>query len=389
LNALERTRVLYVINDLARAGAETQLVELVRRLDRAAFEPRIVMLKSRNAFAQELEEAGVRVTALARRGWCDFGVVSRLAQEVEEFRPDIVHSWLFLANLVSALAVRRGPGRRLILSQRCSYEATAGPFLRRVARWSHRRADRVIVNSRAALEEEVQAGFSRTRIVHVPNGVGDARPPSTTRAALGLTDGPLAVSVGQLQRMKGHHVLLEAWPAVRARVPDARLVLVGSGPQHHALADRARRLGLADAITLAGFRSPAPAFIAAADVFVQPSSTEGMPNAVLEAMALGRPIVASAVGGIPELIEDGVTGLLMAPNDPGALSDAIVRLLVDRDLGRRLGKAAALRARERFSWARVVAETEAIYREPLGDDGPRPKRARPAAPNSTGPTVTP
>ena len=385
MKAPERTRVLYVINDLARAGAETQLVELVRRLDRAAFEPRIVMLKSRNAFTQELEEAGVPVTALARRGWWDFGVVSRLAHEVEQFRPDIVHAWLFLANLVSALAVRREPGRRLILSQRCSYEATAGPFLRRVARWSHGRADRLIVNSRAALEEEVAAGHPRPRLVYIPNGatlLGTAATPPPDAPA-----GPLVVSVGQLERIKGHHVLLQAWRRIQEHTPHSHLLLVGSGPRRGDLQEQARALALERSVTFAGFRAPIAPLIAAADVFVQPSMTEGMPNAILEAMALARPVVASAVGGIPDLIDDGVTGLLVPPSDAEALATAVTRLLTDRALAARLGEAAA-RAAERFSFERVVTETEALYRS-LAPGAGGATIASTAAAISTGPMVTP
>jgi len=388
LTAPERTRVLYVINDLARAGAETQLVELVRRLDSSAFEPLIVLLKSRNDFAEELTAAGVPVAALGRRGWWDVGVVWRLAREVQRFRPHVVHSWLFLANLVSALAVRRGSGRHLIVSQRCSYEATAGPGWRWVARWSHRRAECVIVNSRAALEEEAAAGHPRSCLVYIPNGVGAPAPSPTSRSALGLPAGPLVVCVGQLERIKGHHVLVEAWPAVGAAVPGAQLVLVGAGPQRDALDERARNLGVSGTIVFAGFRARAMPLIASADVFVQPSLTEGMPNAVLEAMAASRPVVASLVGGIPELIVDGESGILVPPADPHALATAVARLLVDRALAVHLATAATKRARELFSFDRVLAETEALYRSLTARAGGL-AIASTAAAISTGPTVTP
>jgi len=388
LTAPERTRVLYVINDLARAGAETQLVELVRRLDRVAFEPSVVLLKARNDFAEELTAAGVPVAALGRRGWWDVGVVWRLAREVQRFRPHVVHSWLFLANLVSALAVRRGSGRHLIVSQRCSYEAMAGLGWRRVARWSHRRADCVIVNSRAALEEEAAAGHPRSCLVYIPNGVGEPAPPAANRSALGLPAGPLVVCVGQLAHIKGHHVLVEAWPAVGKAVPGAQLVLVGAGPQRGALEERARNLGVSGTIVFAGFRARAGPFMAFADVFVQPSLSEGMPNAVLEAMAASRPVVASSVGGIPELIVDGESGILVPPSDPHALAAAVARLLVDRALAVRLAAAAAKRARELFSFDRALAETEALYRSLTARAGGL-AIARTADASRTGPIGTP
>ncbi len=362
MKPLERARVLYVINDLARAGAETQLVELVRKLDRAAFEPRIVMVKSRNDFAEDLAAAEVPVEALGRRGWWDVGVVERLAEEVRRFRPHIVHSWLFLANVVSALAARRGREGHLVMSQRCSYEATAGLLWRRVARWSHRRADCVIVNSRAALAEEAAAGHPRARLVCIANGVGPVEASAPNRSDLGLPAGPLVVCVGQLERIKGHHVLVEAWPAITAGVPGAQLVLVGSGPERGALEVLVRRRGVSGSVTFAGFRAKAASLIAAADVFVQPSLTEGMPNAVLEAMSASRPVVASSVGGIPELIADGESGILVPPADPHALAAAVARLLTDRTLAVRLATTARHRARHHFSLDRVVSETEALYR---------------------------
>jgi glycosyltransferase involved in cell wall biosynthesis len=380
-----RTRVLYVINDLARAGAETQMVGLLQRLPLDAYEPRVVLLKSRNDFRPELEARGIAVVPLDRRGWWDLGVVARLRAEGRRFQPDIVHSWLFLANLHSAAAFRGAARPRLILSQRCSYEATVPAFWRGVARWSHRQADAITVNSSAALEEEVRSGHPRDRLHHVPNGVATATGPTADRTALDLPPGPLVVSLGQLERIKGHHVLVEAWAHVRERHPTAHLVLVGDGPRRAALEARVRALGLARAVTFAGYRSPATPWLAAADVLVQPSLTEGMPNAVLEAMGLGRPVVASAVGGIPELVENETSGLLVPSGDPEALARALGRLLESEELRQRFGQAGRERVLACFSYDRAVEATTALYRAL----SPRGATASTAAAISTGPIVTP
>ncbi len=382
-----RVRLLFVIPDLARAGAETQLVRLVERLDRKVYLPSVVMLKKANDFASELEAAHVPVSSLGRRGWWDLGIVRRLRAHVDRVQPDIVHSWLFLANLVSALACPSSPSRPLVMSQRCSYEATLPPWWRRVARWSHRRADRILVNSRAALEEEVAAGTPRHLLAHVPNGVVAEETAAVPRDELGLPPGPLAVCVGQLEHIKGHDVLLAAWPAVRARVPGAHLVLVGEGPRRQALAAQARATGVAGAVTFAGFRSPAAPYVAAADVFVQPSRTEGMPNALLEAMARGRPVVATAVGGVPEVLADGREGRLVPSDSPPALADAVAGLLADPAAAARLGAAARAATMTRFSLASTVGETERLYATLLASR--REAAASAAVPNKTGPTVTP
>lgn len=356
-----RTRLLFVINDLARAGAETQLVALALALDPARYEKRIVVLKERNDFADALAAAGIPVLALRRRGWMDIGVVVRLWREMRRFRPDVVHSFLFVANLLAAVVGRLAGARWIVVSQRCSYDAMLPPFWRRVARLSHRLADCVIVNSRAALEEERAAGFPPARLAHVPNAASSGPFPAVDRAALGLPGGPLVLTVGQLEPIKGHRYVIEAWPAVRRSHPDANLVLVGDGPARGTLEEQVLRLGLGISVVFAGFRSPADAYVTACDVLVQPSLTEGMPNAVLEAMAAGRPVIASRVGGVPELVVDGETGLLVPPAEPDALARAIVVLLDDPDLGARLGAAAALRARTMFSLESVRAAVEAAY----------------------------
>jgi L-malate glycosyltransferase len=384
-----RTRVLYVINDLAQAGAETQLVELALRLDPRRFDRRIVLLKERNDFADRLSAFGVEVLPLRRRGWWDIGMPWRLWRVMRAWRPDVVHSFLFLSNAVTAPVARAAGVPRLILSQRCSYEATAPPQWRRLARWSHRLADSVVLNSRAALEEERRAGARIDTTTYVPNGVDIPEDAPPERDVLGLPAGPLVVAVGQLEEIKGHAYLIEAWPEVVRAHPAARLALVGDGPRRPALEEQARALRIDGSVLFLGFRPDGRRYAAAADVVVQPSLTEGMPNAVLEAMAAKRSVVATRVGGVPDLIEDGETGRLVPPADAGALATAIAGLLADRTERLRLGSAARARVAREFSVEIVRAAFETLYLS--GEVGPEPTspRSSPAAPKSTGPTITP
>lgn len=355
-----RTRVLYVINDLARAGAETQLVALACALPKERYEARIVLLKERDDFQDVLAGAGIRVVALHRRGPADLGLAFRLAREVRRFRPHVVHSFLFPANLLAAAVGRVTRVPRVVVSQRSSYDSTLPGGWRWIARFGHRFAHRVVVNSRAALEEEIAAGCPPRLLVHVPNAAPDrsygAEGPLDSVPASGFV-----LSLGQLDSRKGHRVLIAAWPAVARAHPEARLVLVGDGPRRPELEAQARALGVTASVTFAGFRAPVHPFVSASRLLVQPSLTEGMPNAVLEAMSAGRPVVASRTGGVPELVVHEETGFLVAPGDPDALAAAIVRMLSDPAGAARLGAAGAARARSLFSMESVRSAFESVY----------------------------
>ena len=362
-------RVFLVINDLQRAGAETQLVRLAAGLPRDRWEPRVVLIKQRNEFEEPLRAAGVPVTALAQRGSWDVAVAARLYALLRREQPDVVHSFLFFASLVAAPAARLAGVPAIVVSQRCSYEATLSPFWRGVARRVHRLAQRVVVNSDAARREELAAGFSDRHVTHIPNGIdvpAVAAPALASREALGLPASPLVVCVGRFSPEKRHQDLVDAWTLVRQRAPDAMLALVGDGPLRAEIEASVAQKGLAGAVRFCGFQADAAPYIAAADIVVVCSSTEGMPNAVLEAMAHGRCVVATRVGGIPELVVDGETGQLVPPLDVPALARAIADLLGDAARREAYGAAGRARVRERFAMPRVTAAVAATYEELLG-----------------------
>lgn len=361
-----RARVVFVINDLRRAGAETQLVRLATGLDRSRHEARVVILKTQSDFAAELDAASVPVAALGRRSPWDVLVLWRLYRQLAAARPQIVHSFLPFANLLTAIAARWAGVPVVILSQRASYEATLTPFWRRVARWSHRRASHVIVNSEAARQEEIAAGFPAERITCIPNGIRPpALPIAVDRAALGLPGGSLVLCAAQLAPEKGHAALLEAWERVERSHGDATLALLGDGPLRPALEAQARRLGLRRLLFL-GFRHPAPSYIAASDLVVLSSLTEGMPNAVLEAMAAERPVVATRVGGLAEIIRDGETGVLVPAGDAQALAAATLALLGDAPRRQALGGGARKHVEQHHTIPLLCARTAAVYASCLG-----------------------
>jgi glycosyltransferase involved in cell wall biosynthesis len=330
----------------------------------------VLLLGRRNEHAARLQDAGVPVASLGKRGWWDIAVLLRLLRHLRRERPEILHSTLFHANLLAAALARRRGVRVLVLSQRGSYEHNlplpVPAFWRRLARWSARRADVLIVNSEATAAEEKAAGVQGRKIVVIPNGVRVEPVARVSRAELGLPEGPLAVAVGRLEGVKGHAHLLDAWPAVIARHPGASLAVLGEGSRSGSLNDGIERASLRTRVLLLGER-PALPYIAAADVLVHPSLSEGMPNVVLEAMALGTPVVATRVGGTPEVVTDGQTGLLVPPGDPAALADALSRLLADAALRTRLAAAATEHVRTRHALAGMVRATEAAYERALSD----------------------
>jgi glycosyltransferase involved in cell wall biosynthesis len=172
---------------------------------------------------------------------------------------------------------------------------------------------------------------------------------------------PLVGVVGRLEPQKGHAYLFEAWPSIVAEFPDARLLVVGDGSLRPRLQARAQELGVAGSVLFAGFRADIPRVLDAIDVLALPSLYEGMPLTAIEASAMGRPVVATAVDGTPEVVVEGETGLLVSPGDPAGLANALCRLLGDPAGRARLGRAGRARAMDLFDQRQQVRRTQELY----------------------------
>lgn len=303
-----------------------------------------------------------------------------LARLVREVRPDLVHLHSAKAGLAGRLAVR-GTLPTVFQPHAWSFDAVGGPTARAARAWERyaaRWADRVLCVSDAERRAGLAAGV-RARWAVVRNGVDLARftpaaDPAAVRAGLpALSDAgpgtPLVVCVGRLCPQKGQDVLLRAWPAVAAAVPEARLVLVGDGP------DRPRLLaGTPPGVLLAGAARDTLPWYQAADVVVLPSRWEGMALAPLEAMACGRPVVTTDVSGAREALHpDDADGCVVPVGDPAALAAALLRLLADRPLRTAASLRALAHARTHHDAARTAAGVAALYRDVL----PLPRPARP------------
>jgi glycosyltransferase involved in cell wall biosynthesis len=367
-----RPRVLQLLVGFDIGGAEQLVLDTAPRLRALGFDLRVAALKGAGPLLGELEAAGVPAVALDARHRGDLGVVLRLAGLLRRERIDLLHSHLYIANLAGRVAGRIA-GVPVILSAQHDTDLWMRPHHRLIERLSARLADRVIACSEAVRAWQIDAvGLPPAKLTTLRNAIVPPADPGESerdaaRTALGAA--PEDLVVGTLGRLfepkKGLRIFIDAAVAVAARAPRARFVVAGEGPARAELEMRARHAGLGPRLIFAGARRDVPVLLSAYDLFVQPSLWEGFGLTVVEAMAVGRPVVASQVGGIPEIVRHGRDGLLVAPGDAGALADAIVDLLDDPERRARFAAEGRRRARTEFHIDRLVGETAALYRDAL------------------------
>ena len=365
-------RLLFFLTSPVRGGVEEVVLALIRRLDPAEFRLALAAPAALlDALAPDFGAARVDTLAVAAESWLRRHEVARLGAFITQWRPSIVNAHLFRSTLVAA-PLTRWCGKARVVETYHGREGwrqggLRGSFI--VDRLVSRCVDRVIAVSDAARRFLIEGkGYPAAKIDVVPNGrdlsvfsPGALR--EMGRKDLGLDDiVPVVGVVGRLETQKGHTYLLKAWPSVVRELPDARLLVVGDGTLRGALEREARELGVASNVIFTGFRSDVARMLDTIDVLVLPSLYEGMPLTAIEASAMARPVVATAVDGTPEVVEDGVTGYLVPPADPDALGRALARVLADRDRAAAMGRAGRDRVLARFSLETQVEATARVYR---------------------------
>jgi len=376
-----RIRVLHLITSLERGGAENHLLALLEHGNRAAFGFEVGALSGGGELVQPLRSAGFPVHLLGARGRLDAGALRRLIRLLRDGRFDVVHSHLFRADLYAGLAVAQlGARAPLLVSTRHNDDRFfLNPFVGIVHYLLSARQQRIIAISDHVARFTISRGVrDPSRVRRVYHGL---QPPDTLelerdarqiRLELGIAPGDFLVgNVGRLAPQKGQRHLIAAMPLLLERVPRAHAIIAGRGDLEDYLREQADELGVASRIHVLGPRSDVPALMHAMDAFAMPSIWEGFGMVLLEAMAAARPIVASRVATIPEVVVDGVTGLLVPAGDEVELAEALARIATEPGLGQRLGAAGCERLQRHFSIDKMVGDTEQLYRELLEESAIR------------------
>lgn len=361
----ERLRVVQLIPTLKTGGLEHVSTTLAAAL--APLVERVVVCTAGGpAYEGRLREAGIETLQVSRPNPPTLRRIARTAWELAPVlrreRPHVVHAHNPAAALAAALARRLARARGVALV--ATYHGVAPARLRLARRVFAAGTDVVVGIGPAATAALREAGLAAERSATVFNAVEvvATRAPDAVRAEFGLGSAELVVAVGRYVPEKNHALLLDALALLAPRRPSLRALVVGFGRLEADLRARISELGLEDVVTLTGAREDAVDLAGAADVFVLSSAQEALGLALIEAMTLERPVVATRVGGIVDLVDDGRTGILVPPGDAQALAAAIERLLDDRGLSGRLAAAAAADARERFAVSTMVAGYLDVYR---------------------------
>ncbi|MFQ5418474.1 MAG: glycosyltransferase [Myxococcota bacterium] len=364
-----RQKLLFVLPTLNRAGAQQVVVELVRGLDPSRYAPAVCCLLGMGDFEDELRERGVDLHLLRPAGFKDVRWPVRLSATIRRIGADLVSSHFYPFDLW-AVAGARLAGVPIVVTRHTTY---LEPVLPRPLEWaSVKLATATVAVSRSVSDFMIrERGIAADQVRVITNGVDGGRfaaDPSereAVRAQLGYAPKHLVVgTVANLHRgTKGYGVLLDAIPEVVRAHPNARFLWIGRDVDGYAetLTAKARELGVAEHLRLAGRRDDVARLLSAMDLFVLPSTFEGLGIVLIEAMISGLAVVASDVGGIPEVVADGETGLLATAGDSGAFARAICALLGSRERAREMGRAGRERARDRFDVAAMVAAYDALF----------------------------
>jgi glycosyltransferase involved in cell wall biosynthesis len=383
----DRIKVVQLVASGTNGGAQEHVFSLLGQVDRARYDVRVISLSDGSA-VRRWRALGFPVEVVAEPD--DAQAAPIVADLLAGWRTQVVHGHMYRAEIVGAFAADRLADRGLprpYLVNTVHSSRLRSPEDRALLQRLTPRIDRLIAVSRSIVEKLDHEGRGGDRVTLIYNGVDLSRYDHqeaccTLPEEYGFAPGtPMAGVVGRLESEKGQATLIDAWPMVLDRVPEARLLVVGEGSCREALEAQAEALGLLGEpcipehgvgtrharpgakVVFTGRRDDVPAVTAALDVAVLPSYREAQGLVILEAMALSRPVVASNVGGIPEMITDGVTGLLVPAHDAPALAAAIVRLLSDHPLADMIARAAHDMVHERFCVERMGAAIQDVYDE--------------------------
>lgn len=364
-------RVLHVIGAGEFGGAERHILNLVKAMNSQKISI-IVCCLFAEPFVKVAKEQGINVLALPMRHKLDLGIIKKLSEIIKKEDIDIVHTHGVRANLVGRLAAKLAK-RKIIVTTEHSLLAKDYPkFFSRVAntlieKISRRFATHFIAVSSGLKEALLKQGISSNKITVVYNGLNpddfiSHKPANFWRKKLNLTDEvPVVAMVGRLHPVKGHKFFLESASYLLKKKPQVRFLVVGDGPERKMLEEYVDSLGITDKVLFMGFVSEVAEVLPSIDVLVVPSLWEGFGLTALEAMVAGVPVLASSVGGLPEVVEHGKTGYLVPPGDAKALANGIEWMLEHPKEIKKMSKNAYQVLQEKFTSKVMASKTEELY----------------------------
>ncbi len=367
-------RVAHVLRSLEFGGAEKLVVDLAgMQKESGRIAPELVCLESLGPLRAEAERRGLSCTLIGSGGVRYLSAMRRMGGHFSRSRPQIVHTHNFISHVHAAPPARLA--RIPVIHTKHGRALASFAWSMRFRRFLYHLADRIVVVSRETGESfREKSGVDQAKIVVIYNGIDTARFKALDRAGarreLGLDDASVVFgAVSRLDPVKDHPTMLRAFGKASKRRPNCVFVIVGDGPERGAVERLIAELGLEGSVKLAGFTDDVPRRLAAVDLFLQPSTEEGLSLTILEAAAAGVPVVASAVGGTSEIIENGRTGTLIAAGDTDALAAALIGFAENPAPFRDMARGARDTVERRFSLAGMTAAYEALYRSVLAERG--------------------
>jgi glycosyltransferase involved in cell wall biosynthesis len=364
---MKKVKVLHLITELSIGGAQSSLLRLIEHFDNPRFEFSVACFYNADgSVAAQIRKIGVPVFDLGMKNKAQFSALANLYHLLKRERPFILHTWMFHANLPGRLFGRLTQTPVIISSERTMGQE--GHFRRRLNRLTVPLTDCVICVSQSVADFASQRiGLPVERLVVIPNGIDPNQfenlpAKEHLRRYFNLPEKAFVIgAIGRPRPVKGYQFLLQALGALAPKFPDVLLLFVGNGPDRERLINQSQRMGLETSAIFWSDSTNIPRLLPSLNILAIPSLYEGMPNVALEAMAAGLPVVATAVGGIPEVVLEGKTGFLVPPRDPEALARAIERIMQNPAQGIRMGQAGRQRVKEQFTIQETVRKVEQLY----------------------------
>jgi len=366
----DKIKVLHIIRSFEIGGAEKLVLKLIReQLNSGDVVPFIAALIDRGPLRKEALEIGLECHAIGLEGVKYISPMLRFAGIIRKINPDIVHTHNFLAHVNTAPVAKFF--RKAVVHTKHGRAITSiswAPFIRR---WLYNLSDRiVVVSNETGITFREKTGVHEKKITVVYNGVDTSAferyRKDEARKRLGIPESTVVFgTLSRLDRVKDHTTVVNAFADVLSKRKDCLLMIVGDGPERENIERRVQELGISKYVRMVGFTDEVHLYLSAMDLFLQPSREEGLSMTILEAMASGVPVIATPVGGTPEMIEDGVTGRLVGVADPRALSSAMVESIEEPERFLQMAKRALEKVKESFTLTAMADGYERVYREVL------------------------